>query len=100
MVSRYEQQMDLLRREATEVERALQDKVARTKDKKRRLKTEKNQLLDFVEENVQKQQVEEAHKQRLLQQIGEAETRIKDMREERELLWKEKENLDDLIKQT
>lgn len=49
---------------------------------------------------MQKQQAEEAIKVKLQAQVRENEVVIKVHREEREVLIKDKENLEDLIKQT
>ena len=82
------------------MEKQLTDKINQVKEKKRKIKADKNQLLDFVEESVQKQQAEEAIKVKLQAQVRENEVVIKVHREEREVLIKDKENLEDLIKQT
>lgn len=68
------------------------------KDKKKKLKAEKNQLLDFAEESVQKQQQEEALKVRLQSQIAESEQRYNEVKDQRDAYRKDKENQEDLIK--
>jgi len=62
------------------------------KDKKKKLKAEKNQLLDFAEETVQKQQQEEALKVRLQSKIAESEQRYNEVKDQRDAYRKDKEN--------
>lgn len=47
------------------------------KEKKKALKTDKNQLLDYVEETIQKQQEEEKTKQQMKDDIASRDSVIK-----------------------
>jgi len=80
------------------IQQELQDKIQVIKDKKKKLKAEKNQLLDFAEETVQKQQQEEALKVRLQSKIAESEQRYNEVKDQRDAYRKDKENQEDLIK--
>jgi len=74
------------------IQQELQDKIQVIKDKKKKLKAEKNQLLDFAEETVQKQQQEEALKVRLQSKIAESEQRYNEVKDQRDAYRKDKEN--------
>ncbi len=100
MESRFQAQLTDQRLQSQQVEQSLSDKIQAVKEKKRKIKADKNQLLDFVEESVQKQQAEEIIKQKLQAQVRDNDVLIRSLRDEREQLLKDKDNLDDLIKQT
>ena len=69
------------------------------REKKRKLKAEKNQLLDFVEESVQKQQEDQQIRQRLEDSLKEAEGQKLALTGERDQLKRDKDNLEDLMRQ-
>lgn len=77
MKSRHQLEVDEIRGAAADTERDLSERLQRCKEKKKALKTDKNQLLDFVEESVQKQQADEAEKTRLGAKLAEVEALLK-----------------------
>lgn len=100
LVGRLTRQADEQRQGFLAAESALRQKLTKTQAKKRQLKADKNQLLDYVEDHVQKMQAEEALRKRVQAQLAEVEARVADLREDRDRAARERDNLEDLMKQT
>eukprot|EP00347_Sterkiella_histriomuscorum_P015674 403356124 len=77
----------------------LQAKVAHVKSKKTILKKDKNQLLDFVEESLQKQQIEEKLKLELQDEQKRQDSLINQLKQRLEDLQIDKKHQDDLLLQ-